>query len=125
MELAFMGILFHIFGLDFTTHASNLKSPNPPCSLNCKYDRVAHSSLTMDPFAHGDSIPMIFSIVYDIYSNISEPHEIFYRFIKVLHQIGKNIHGFVHDMEATHEAYFVESFDVKISRPSRFAQLSV
>ena len=33
-------------------------------------------------------------------------------FIKVLHQIGNNIHGLIHDMAATHEAYFVESFDV-------------
>ena len=32
--------------------------------------------------------------------------------MNVLHQIGRNIHGFIHDMEATHNAYFVESFDV-------------
>ena len=30
--------------------------------------------------------------------------------MKVLHQIGKKIHGLIHDMEATHEADFVESF---------------
>ena len=30
----------------------------------------------------------------------------------MLHQIGKKIHGFIHDMVATHEAHFVESFDV-------------
>ena len=30
----------------------------------------------------------------------------------MLHQIGKNIHDFIHDMVATHEAYFVEYFDV-------------
>ena len=66
----------------------------------------------MDSFAHGDTIPLIFSHVYDIYSDISEPHELCYRVMKVLHQIGKKIHGFIHDMETTHEAYFVESFDV-------------
>ena len=31
--------------------------------------------------------------------------------MKFLHQIGRNIHGFIHDMAATHNAYFVESFD--------------
>ena len=66
----------------------------------------------MDPFAHGDTIPLIFYIVYDMYSDISEPHELFYRVMKVLHQIGRSIHGFIHDMEATHNADFVESFDV-------------
>ena len=65
----------------------------------------------MDPFAHGDTIRLIFYFVFDIYSDISEPHEIFYRFMKVLHQIGKKIHGLIHDMEATQEADFVESFD--------------
>ena len=28
----------------------------------------------------------------------------------MLHQIGNKIHGVIHDMEATHEADFVESF---------------
>ena len=51
---------------------------------------------------------MIFSSVDDIYFDISEAHEIFYIFMKVLHQIGKKIH----DMTATHEADFVESFDI-------------
>ena len=32
--------------------------------------------------------------------------------MKVLHQFGKKIHGFIHDMTATHEADFVEYFDV-------------
>ena len=61
----------------------------------------------MDPFAHGDTIPLMFSAMYDIYSNISEPHEIFYRVVKVLHQIGINIHGFIHDMTTTHNADFI------------------
>ena len=39
--------------------------------------------------------------------------------MKVLHQIGKNIHGFIHDMAATHEADFVESFDVIWERVCR------
>ena len=65
----------------------------------------------MNPFSHGDTIPLIFYVVYDIYYDILEPHELFYRVMKVLHQIGKNIHGLIHDMEATHEADFVESFD--------------
>ena len=73
----------------------------------------------MDPFSHGDTIPMIFSVVYDIYSDISEPHDLYYRFMKVLHQIGKNIHDFIHDMAATHELDFVESFDVIWERVSR------
>ena len=107
-----MGLFFHIYGLSFTTHGSNLKSPDLPGSLNCNCDLVAHSSLPMDPFTHGDTIPLIFSAVYEIYSDISETLEIFYKFMKVLHQIGKNIHGFIHDIAATHEAYFVESFDV-------------
>ena len=99
-------------GLSFNTHGSNLKSLDPSGSLNCNCDLVAHSSLSMDPFVHGDTIPLIFFVVYDIYSNILEPHELCYRVMKVLHQIGKNIHGFIHDMEATQEADFVESFDV-------------
>ena len=72
----------------------------------------------MDPFTHGDTITMIFSDGYDIYYDISEPHELCYRDMKALHQIGKNIHRFIHDMEATHEAYFVESFDVIWERVS-------
>ena len=112
ISLAFMGLLFHMSRLAFTTHGSNLKSPDLLGSLNCNCDLFSHSSLPMDPFAHGDTIPMIFYIVHEIYSNISEPHEIFYIFIKVLHQIGKKIHDFVHDMAATHEADFVESFNV-------------
>ena len=66
----------------------------------------------MDPFSPGGTIPLIFSAVYDIYSDISEPNNLFYIFMKFLHQIGKKIHGFIHDMEATHETYFVESFNV-------------
>ena len=66
----------------------------------------------MDPFSHGDTIPLIFSVVYDIHSDISDPHNLCYRFMKVLHQIGMKIHVLIHDMEATHEAGFVESFDV-------------
>ena len=31
--------------------------------------------------------------------------------MRVLHQIGKKIHGLIHDMEATNEADFAESFD--------------
>ena len=83
-----------------------------PGSLNCNCDLVAHSSLSMDPFAHGETKPLIFSVVNDIYYDILEPHELFYRVMKVLHQIGKNMHGFIHDMSATHEVDFVESFDV-------------
>ena len=89
ISLDFMGLLFHIYGLDFTTHGPNLKSLDLPGSLNCKCDLVAHSSLSMDPFAQGDTIPMIFYAVYDIYSNISEPHETFYICMKVLHQLGR------------------------------------
>ena len=37
----------------------------------------------------------------------------------MLHQIGKNINGFIHDMETTHEADFVESFDVIWERVCR------
>ena len=77
MELDFMGLFFHIYGLDLTTHDSSFKSPDPPGSLNCQCDLVAHSSPTMDPFAHGDTIPMIFSAVYEIYSDISETNEIY------------------------------------------------
>ena len=39
--------------------------------------------------------------------------------MKVLHQIGKNIHGFIHDIEAAYVAYFVESFDVIWERVCR------
>ena len=73
----------------------------------------------MDPFAHGDTIPMIFSALYELYSNISVTHEICYRFMKVLYQIGKNIHDLIHDMEATHEADFVEYFDALWERVCR------
>ena len=73
----------------------------------------------MDPFSHGDTIPMIFSVVYDIYFDILEIHYIFYIVMKALHQIGKKIHGFIHDMAAAHEADFVESFDVIWERDCR------
>ena len=98
-------------GVHFTTHGSNLKSPYPPGSFNYQCDLVAPSSLSMNPFAHGDTIRLIFSVVYDIYSDILEPHELCYIVMKVVHQIGKKIHGLIHDMEATHEADFVESFE--------------
>ena len=114
-----MGLLFHISRLSFTLHGSNLKSLDSPSSLNCNCDLVAHSSLSMDPFAHGDTIPMIFSSIHEIYSDISEAHEICYRVMKVLHQIGKNIHAFIHDMTATHEALFVEYFNVIWERVCR------
>ena len=112
MSLDFIGIFFHMSGLAFTTHGSNLKSPDPPGSLNYKCDLVSHSSLSMDPFGHGYTIPLILSVVYDIYSDISEPCELCYRVIKVLNQNGRNIHGFIHEMATTHNADFVESFDV-------------
>ena len=73
----------------------------------------------MDPLAHGDTINLKFYILYDLYSDILEPHEIFYIFMKVLHHIWKNIHGFIHDMEATHEEDFVEPFDVIWERACR------
>ena len=63
-------------------------------------------------YTHGDTIPLIFYVVYDIYSDISEPRDLCYRIMNVLHQIGKKIHGLIHDMTTTHEAYFVEYFDV-------------
>ena len=112
MELAFMGFLFHILGLDITTFGSRFKSPYHLGLLNCQCDLVAHSSPTMDPFAHGENTPLMFSTVYYLYSDISKTHEIFYIVIKVLHQIGKKINDFIHDMAATHETNFVESFDV-------------
>ena len=98
---------------------SSLKCPDLLGSLNCNCDLVAHSSLPMDLFAHGDTIPMIFYVVYDMYSDISYPHELCYRVMKVLHQIGRKIHGFIHDMAATHNADFVESFDVILERVCR------
>ena len=73
----------------------------------------------MDPFGHGDTIPLIFYVVYDMNFDISDPHEIFYRVMKVLHQIGRKIHGFIHDMAATHNVDFVESFDVIWERVCR------
>ena len=74
----------------------------------------------MDPFAHGDTINMIFYIVYDIYYGISEARELCYIFMNFLHQFGKKIHGFIHDMTTTHEANFVESFDVIWERVCRY-----
>ena len=35
IELSFMGLMFHMYGLDLTTHGSIFKSPNPLGSLNC------------------------------------------------------------------------------------------
>ena len=32
----------------------------------------------MDPFTHGDTIPLIFYVVYEFYYDISEPNDIFY-----------------------------------------------
>ena len=81
ISLSFMGIFFHMYGISFTTHGSNIKSPDLPGSLNCNCDLVAHSSLPMDPFAHGDTIPLIFSAVNDIYYDVSKSHELCYRFM--------------------------------------------
>ena len=39
--------------------------------------------------------------------------------MNALHQIGKKIPSFINNMEATHEAYFVESFDVIWERVCR------
>ena len=73
----------------------------------------------MDPFAHGDTITLIFYVVYDLCYDISEPHDIFYIFMRVLHQTGKKIHGLIHDMASTHEVDFVESFDALWERVCR------
>ena len=97
-----MELLFHMYGIYFSTHGSTLKSPYLPGSLNCNCDLVSHSSLSMDPLSHGDTIHLMFYAVYDIYYDILELHEIFYIVLKVIHQIGRKIHGFIHDMEATH-----------------------
>ena len=35
MALAFMGLLFHMSGLDLTTYGSSFKPPYHPGSLNC------------------------------------------------------------------------------------------
>ena len=107
-----MVLLLHISILYLIAYHSIFKSPYHPGLLNCQCDLVSHSSRTMDPFAHGDTIPLIFSAVYDIYSDISEPHDIFYIFMKVLHQIWNKIHDSTHDMITIHEEDFVEYFDV-------------
>ena len=106
-----MALLFHIYILYLTKYVSNFKSLGHPSSLNCQCDLVSHSFPTMGLFSHEDTIPMIFYALYDLYYDISEPHEFFYKFMKVLHQIGKKIHGLIQDMATTHEADFVESFD--------------
>ena len=98
-------------GLVLTTHGSNFKSPDHPSSLNYQCELVAHSFPTMDPFTHGDTITLVFYDVYEIYSDISQTRDICYNFMKVLRQIGKNIHGLIHDMAATHEGDFLESID--------------
>ena len=89
---------FHISRLDLTTYGSNLKSPYHPSSLNCQCDLVAHSFPTMHPFVHGDTIPLIFYSLYEFYFDISYPRDPFYIFMKVLQQIGKNVHALIHDM---------------------------
>ena len=66
MEFSFTGLLFNMSRLDLTTHGSSFRSPDHPCSLNCHCDLVSHSSPTMDKFAHGETIPLIFYVVYDI-----------------------------------------------------------
>ena len=60
MSLDFMGLLFHMYGLHLTMYGSNFKSPYHPSLLNYQCDLVAHSFPTMDPFTHGDTIPLIF-----------------------------------------------------------------
>ena len=70
MELNLMGLFFHMSILYITTYGSSFNSPDHPGSLNYQCDLVSHSSPTMDPVAHGDTIPMIFSVVYAIYSDI-------------------------------------------------------
>ena len=109
--LAIMELFFHMYGIDFTTHGSNLKSLDPPGSLNCQCDLVSNSSPTMDPFAHGDTITLLFSSLYEFYSDILDPCDIRYKVMKVLHEIGNIIHGLIHNMKATQEAYYVDSFD--------------
>ena len=71
MSFSFMGLMFHIFVPEFTTYGSNFKSLDHPGSLNCQCDLVSHSLPTMDSLAHGDTIPLIFSDVYELYYDIS------------------------------------------------------
>ena len=42
MELAFMGLLFHMYRHDLTIYSSSFKSPDHPSSLNCQCDLVSH-----------------------------------------------------------------------------------
>ena len=58
-------------------------------------------------------------MLYEFRYDILNPHEPFYRVMKMIHQIGKKIHGLIHDMAATHEEDFVESFDVLWERVCR------
>ena len=42
MSLDFMGLFFHMYGLDLTTYGSNIISTHHPCSLNCQCHLVSH-----------------------------------------------------------------------------------
>ena len=100
-----MGLLFYMCGHDITTYGLMFKFADHPGSLNCQCDLVAHSSPTMDPFAHGDTITLIFFDIYEIYFDISDPHELCYRVMKVLHEIGKKIHGLIHAMTTCYRVF--------------------
>ena len=43
----------------------------------------------MDLFAHGDTIPMIFYIVYGVYYDISNPHEFFTYLLRFFIKLGE------------------------------------
>ena len=60
----------------------------------------------------GDTIPWFLSAPYELIYDISEPHNMYYRIIKVSYQFGKKVHDHVRHYEATLEIEPVDFIDV-------------
>ena len=89
MSLVIFWIFSQTFGSDITIIGSNLRYLYSPFSFNCQCVPVVHFVPTVTLPYFGATIPWLFSAPYDSYSGISQPHELFFKLRKVLHQFGK------------------------------------
>ena len=99
LSIDICGMIFHTFGYDITFIRSNFIScsPNFP---NCQCRLVAPSFPTVTQPYFGATITWLISSPYELNSDISEIHKLYYIIIKVLHQFGKKVHDQVHHYAA-------------------------
>ena len=86
-----------------------LYSPDFP---NCQCRLVAPSFPTVTQPDFGATIPWLLADPYDLIYDISEPHKLYYRIIKVSHHFGKKVHDRFHHYGATLEIEPINFADV-------------